>query len=77
MLIHFIFTGGTHVYGADTKEILKNLENATPQLICTELELQDLLTWMLLYYPQERPTIQQVLSYVTNIHVSQSHLTIS
>lgn len=60
--MHFIFTGGTHAYGVETKDILKNLERGVPQLVCNDLELQDLLTWMLLYYPIERPTIQQVLS---------------
>lgn len=62
MLTHFILTEGTHAYGEDTKKILKNLEKAIPQLKSTDLELKDLLTWMLLYYPNERPTIQQALS---------------
>lgn len=64
MLIHFIMTGGIHAFGVETKEILKNLEKAIPKLICNDIELQDLLTWMLLVYPSERPIIQQVLSYV-------------
>lgn len=64
MLIHFIITAGKHVYGDDTREILKNLEKAVPKFSTTDLELQDLLTWMLMFFPNERPTVQQVFSYV-------------
>lgn len=66
MLMHFIFTGGTHAYGVEAKDILKNLEKSLPQLACNDLEMQDLLTWMLLFFPAERPNIQQVLSYMQN-----------
>lgn len=65
MLIHFILTGGQHAYGDDTRDILKNLEKASPQLKTSDLELQDILTWMLLLYPVERPTIYQVLAYAS------------
>lgn len=64
MLIHFILTAGKHPYGENMQEILKNLERAMPQLITNNIDLHDLISWMLLYDPTERPTINQVLSHV-------------
>ena len=62
MLIHFVMAGGKHPYGNDMRIILKNLVKVVPQLIISDLELQDLITWMLLYEPIERPSIQQVMT---------------
>lgn len=62
MLVHFLMTAGKHPYGDDMRIILKNLDKAVPQLSANDLELQDLITWMLLYEPIERPTIQQVVT---------------
>lgn len=62
MLLHFILTCGKHPYGDNAHEILMNLEKANPVLSIDSLDLQDLITWMLLYDPKERPTISQVLS---------------
>ncbi|KAI4461304.1 ire1-related [Holotrichia oblita] len=64
MLVHFLMTAGKHPYGDDMRIILKNLDKAVPQLSANDLELQDLITWMLLYEPIERPTIQQVVTHV-------------
>ncbi|GJQ71228.1 hypothetical protein Trydic_g10971 [Trypoxylus dichotomus] len=64
MLVHFLMTAGKHPYGDDMRIILKNLDKAVPQLSASDLELQDLITWMLLYEPIERPTIQQVVTHV-------------
>ncbi|XP_022915943.2 uncharacterized protein [Onthophagus taurus] len=64
MLIHFLMTAGKHPYGDDMRVILKNLDKAVPQLSAKNLELSDLITWMLLYEPVERPTIQQVVTHV-------------
>lgn len=62
MLLHFILTDGKHPYGEEAGEILTNLEKATPQISTCDMDLQDLITWMLLYDPKDRPTISQVLS---------------
>lgn len=62
MLLHFILTNGKHVYGEEAGEIMANLEKAAPQISTCDVDLQDLITWMLLYDPKERPTISQVLS---------------
>lgn len=62
MLVHFLMTAGKHPYGDDMRIILKNLDKAVPHLSASDLELQDLITWMLLYEPIERPTIQQVVT---------------
>lgn len=62
MLIHFILTSGKHPYGENMQDIIKNLEEALPQLHTHDVDLHDLMSWMLLYEPQERPIINQVLS---------------
>ncbi|KAF5272143.1 hypothetical protein FQA39_LY01225 [Lamprigera yunnana] len=64
MLVHFILTAGKHPYGESMQDILRNLEKAMPQLITNNIDLHDLISWMLLYEPGERPTINQVLSHV-------------
>ncbi|CAH0555981.1 unnamed protein product [Brassicogethes aeneus] len=63
MLIYFILSCGVHPYGSDVMIILKNLEKAIlnlPQSI--DVLLVDIVTWMMMYDPNERPTIEQVLS---------------
>lgn len=62
MLVHFILTAGKHPFGGEMKEITRNLQKASPTILSNDLDLQDLITWMLLYDPLERPTILQVLS---------------
>lgn len=44
-------------------EIIRNLEKSLPQLVTKDMDLHDLITWVLLQEPGERPTINQVLSY--------------
>lgn len=63
MLAHFILNNRKHAYGDETKEILRNLEKSTPKLLTNDVDQQDLITWMLLYEPNDRPTIAQVLAY--------------
>lgn len=60
-----MLTAGKHPYGETMQDILKNLERAIPQLITTDVDLHDLISWMLLYEPGERPSINQALSYAT------------
>lgn len=62
MLVHFVLTAGKHPYGEQMAEILKNLEKSLPQLVTNDMDLHDLITWMLLHEPGDRPTINQVLS---------------
>ncbi|XP_017777099.1 PREDICTED: uncharacterized protein LOC108563053 [Nicrophorus vespilloides] len=64
MLVHFAMNYGAHPFGKDVPDILKNLEKATAHILSKDMELYDLLTWMLLGEPGERPTIHQVLSHI-------------
>jgi hypothetical protein len=62
MLTYFILTYGKHPFGDDTEEILKNIQRGIPKLNARNLDLRDLLLWMMLNDSNERPNIEQVLS---------------
>lgn len=63
MMIYFILTGGTHPYGSNLIVILKNLETGLLNLPkIYDLLFLDLVKWMIMYDPNERPQINQVLS---------------
>ncbi|XP_066252974.1 uncharacterized protein [Euwallacea similis] len=68
MLIYFIVSGGEHPFGTDITTILKNLEKASfalpPARDVKNQILADLVSWMLMYEPNDRPHIKQVLSHV-------------
>ncbi|KAK5645326.1 hypothetical protein RI129_006626 [Pyrocoelia pectoralis] len=64
MIMHFIFSAGKHPFGETMDEILKNLENAVPRLHTNNIDLHDLISWMLLYDPGDRPSINQILNHV-------------
>ncbi|XP_066145243.1 uncharacterized protein [Euwallacea fornicatus] len=68
MLIYFIVSGGEHPFGSDITTILKNLEKASfvlpPARDAKNQILADLVSWMLMYEPNDRPHIKQVLSHV-------------
>lgn len=67
MLIHFVLTVGKHPYGTTVSEIIKHLERGLPHLLTNDVDLHDLISWMLLYEPNERPTINQVVAYAFSI----------
>lgn len=62
MLVHFVLTGGLHPFGIITDDILDNLLRGTPRLGVTGCELDDLISWMLVFESRDRPNIDQVLS---------------
>lgn len=62
MLLHYILNDGKHPFGIETKDILNNLEKAAPKLLTNDVDMQDLITWMLLQEPNDRPRISHVLS---------------
>ncbi|XP_031349302.1 uncharacterized protein LOC116175370 isoform X1 [Photinus pyralis] len=64
MIVHFIFSAGKHPFGETMDEILRNLEDALPRILTNNIDLQDLISWMLLYDPGDRPSINQVLNHV-------------
>ncbi|XP_063921986.1 uncharacterized protein LOC135136562 isoform X3 [Zophobas morio] len=63
MLTYFVLTHGKHPFGDDTEEILKNIQRGIPKLNARNLDLRDLLLWMMLNDFNERPNIEQVLSH--------------
>ncbi|RZC41499.1 uncharacterized protein BDFB_001381 [Asbolus verrucosus] len=63
MLIYYMLTYGKHPFGDDTEEILKNIKRGIPKLNARNLDLRDLLLWMMLNDFNERPNIEQVLSH--------------
>lgn len=62
MLLHFILTGGLHPFGIVAEDILENIVRGAPDLKTVGCELVDLVSWMLIYEPTERPNVGQVLS---------------
>lgn len=62
MLVHFVLTGGLHPFGIVTDDILDNLLQGAPRLGVNGCELDDLISWMLVFESTDRPTIDQVLS---------------
>ncbi|XP_012274842.1 uncharacterized protein LOC105696721 [Orussus abietinus] len=64
MVVHFILTGGLHPYGTQSEDILENIVRGCPRVQNQGCEVVDLVSWMLLYDPLERPSIEQVLTHV-------------
>lgn len=63
MLIYFILTGATHPYGSNLTVILKNLEVGLLDLAAiNDVIFLDLIKWMCMYVPSERPKVHQVLT---------------
>lgn len=62
MLVHFVLSGGLHPFGILAEDIVENLVRGTPRLSVIGIEIEDLLTWMLLFEGTERPTINQIIS---------------
>ncbi|CAG2055402.1 unnamed protein product [Timema podura] len=60
MLTHFILTGGLHPFGAVTDDILNNIMKGTSSLRTSGCEVNDLISWMLVYEPRNRPNIRIV-----------------
>nr|XP_046481034.1 uncharacterized protein LOC124218539 [Neodiprion pinetum] len=64
MVVHFILTGGLHPYGIQTSDILDNIRRGYPTIQCQGCEIVDLISWMLVIDPLDRPSINQVLTHV-------------
>ncbi|XP_046746473.1 uncharacterized protein LOC124411423 [Diprion similis] len=64
MVVHFILTGGLHPYGTQTSDILDNIRRGYPTIQCQGCEIVDLISWMLVIDPLDRPSINQVLTHV-------------
>lgn len=62
MLTYFILSCGKHPFGEETEEILKNIQKGVPKLTVRNLDMKDLLLWMMLNDANERPDIEQVLA---------------
>lgn len=62
MIVHFILTGGLHCYGAQTSDILENISRGYPTIQCQDCEIVDLVSWMLVSKPQDRPSVSQLLT---------------
>lgn len=68
MLIYFVISGGEHPFGSEVTTILKNLEKGSftlpPPREAKNQIFADLVSWMMMHEPNDRPQIKQVLSYV-------------
>lgn len=65
MLMHYILTGGLHPFGGDSPSILENLLAGIPALHTTiSCDVNDLLSWMLVHSPLDRPNIGIVLRHI-------------
>ncbi|XP_069686477.1 uncharacterized protein [Periplaneta americana] len=64
MLIHFILTGGLHPFGAYARDIIDNIAKGSPSLGTSGCEVNDLISWMLVYEPYERPVIADIFKHV-------------
>lgn len=62
MLVHFVLSGGLHPFGIVAEDIVENLVRGSPRLSVVGVEVEDLLSWMLLFEGVERPSIDQVLT---------------
>lgn len=62
MLVHFTNNGGAHPFGRTVPDILAHLLDGTVEMINNDMELYDMLSWMLMNDPADRPTINQVMS---------------
>ncbi|GLH03818.1 uncharacterized protein GBIM_09660, partial [Gryllus bimaculatus] len=64
MMIHFIMTGGLHPFGAEAYEIIENVCKGRIKLKTTSCEVNDLISWMMVFDPKNRPTIADIMSHV-------------
>lgn len=62
MIVHFILTGGLHPFGTRSNDILENILRDNPRIQHGDSEIEDLILWMLMYDPDDRPSIGQVLT---------------
>lgn len=63
MLIHFVLTGGQHPFGQQVKEIVDNLMIGKWNLITSNSDIDDLISWMLIFVPENRPQIAAIVRY--------------
>lgn len=63
MLIHFILTGGQHPFGQQVKEIVDNLVIGKWNLITSDSDVDDLISWMLIFLPENRPQTPGIVRY--------------
>lgn len=62
MLLHFVLSGGLHPFGILAEDIVENLVRGTPRLSIMGVEIEDLVTWMLLFEAADRPNVNQIIS---------------
>lgn len=61
MLIHFILSGGQHPFGQQVKEIVDNLIVGKRNLVTSDNDADDLISWMLVFLPENRPSVPAVV----------------
>ncbi|XP_048507813.1 uncharacterized protein LOC110117227 [Athalia rosae] len=64
MMVHFILTGGLHPFGTQTGEIIESIIKGYPRIQYDDCEISDLMSWMLVFDPVDRPSINQILTHV-------------
>lgn len=74
MLIHFILSGGQHPFGQQVKEIVDNLIVGKWSLVTTDNNAEDLISWMLVFLPECRPTIPAIVRYFIFYSLTSSSL---
>lgn len=63
MLIHFVLTGGQHPFGQQVKEIVDNLMIGKWKLNTSDSDVDDLISWMLIFVAENRPKIAAIVRY--------------
>lgn len=64
MLIHFVLSGGQHPFGQQVKEIVDNLIMGKWNLVTSDNNADDLISWMLIFIPENRPSIPAIVRQV-------------
>ncbi|KAL0272004.1 UNVERIFIED_CONTAM: hypothetical protein PYX00_005144 [Menopon gallinae] len=64
MLIHFILSGGQHPFGQQVKEIVDNLIMGKWNLVTSDNNADDLISWMLIFIPENRPSIPAIVRHI-------------
>ncbi|XP_049963396.1 serine/threonine-protein kinase/endoribonuclease IRE2-like [Schistocerca serialis cubense] len=61
MVVHFILTGGNHPFGTEASQIVQNIRRGFNSPATTNCEANDLISWMVLQNPGQRPSIEKVI----------------
>ncbi|XP_049858628.1 serine/threonine-protein kinase/endoribonuclease IRE2-like [Schistocerca gregaria] len=64
MVVHFILTGGNHPFGTEASQIVQNIRRGFNAPATTNCEANDLISWMVLQNPGQRPSVEKVIRHI-------------